>query len=375
MSSPTPLPAEIYRSAEKGELQKVIKWLRKEGPVDALCPVPSRRGPQQGDTATWTTAETVALLHAHPVVSVALLHAATSSGQLELVKVLLKRGASIDLPTSLGCTALMDAAYRGHLSILRVLLQHSANPDLQDIKGQNALMSAADGGQVECVQALLHAKANTELLDKDGHTALHWADGAFEGELSWRTLPPSGHVDGEPATNMVVDAQLAEIEVHLLQAFRATPAESDGTIVEWVGKRVKPNVPNVQLARLVVRSLLEATCAETPSSTKLHAAIKDRAKLLRKFLQVGKESEQMTLMFNSLYEVQDYCARMDWPEKLMKKLFYQLYEADVILEEAFTVWREDTSDQGPNKMKALVQVNEFLQWLETTEEEGEDGED
>ena len=59
----------------------------------------------------------------------------------------------------------------------------------------------------------------------------------------------------------------------------------------------------------------------------------------------------------------------------MKKLFYQLYEADVILEEAFTVWREDTSDQGANKMKALVQVNEFLQWLETTEEEGEDGED
>ena len=174
---------------------------------------------------------------------------------------------------------------------------------------------------------------------------------------------------------MVVDAQLAEIEAYLLQAMRATPPESDGAIMEWVGERIEPNVPNVQLARLVVRSLLEATCAETPSSTKLHAAIKDRAKLLRKFLQVGKESEQMTLMFNSLYEVQDYCARMDWPEKLMKKLFYQLYEADVILEEAFTVWREDTSDQGPNKMKALVQVNEFLQWLETTEEEGEDGED
>ena len=174
---------------------------------------------------------------------------------------------------------------------------------------------------------------------------------------------------------MVADAQLAEIEAYLLQAMRATPPESDGAIMEWVGERIEPNVPNVQLARLVMRSLLDSTCAETPSSTKLHLAITDRAKLLRKFLQVGKESEQMTLMCNSLYEVQNYCARKDWPEKLMKKLFYQLYEADVILEEAFTVWREDTSDQGANKMKALVQVNEFLQWLETTEEEGEDGED
>ena len=104
----------------------------------------------------------------------------------------------------------------------------------------------------------------------------------------------------------------------------------------------------------------------------LNAAIKERAKLLRKFLQVGKESEQMTLMCASLYEVQAYCMRKGWPDKLMKKLFYQLYEADVILEEAYAVWREDTLDETPGKDKALFQVNEFLQWLETTEEEGEE---
>ena len=34
MSSPAPLPKEIHRSAERGELQKVVKWLRKG--VDAL---------------------------------------------------------------------------------------------------------------------------------------------------------------------------------------------------------------------------------------------------------------------------------------------------------------------------------------------------
>ena len=56
----------------------------------------------------------------------------------------------------------------------------------------------------------------------------------------------------------------------------------------------------------------------------------------------------------------------------MKKLFYTLYEADVVLEEAYGVWREDTSDDTPGKDKALFQVNEFLQWLETTEEEGEE---
>ena len=35
MSSPASLPLEILTSAEEGELQKVVKWLRKGGAVDA----------------------------------------------------------------------------------------------------------------------------------------------------------------------------------------------------------------------------------------------------------------------------------------------------------------------------------------------------
>ena len=36
VSSPASLPASIYESAERGELQKVVKWLRKGGAVDAF---------------------------------------------------------------------------------------------------------------------------------------------------------------------------------------------------------------------------------------------------------------------------------------------------------------------------------------------------
>ena len=89
MCSPAPLPFEIYRSAEKGELQKVVKWLRKGGLVDALYSAPTCGG----RTAT-----------------VSLLHAAAAHGHLEIVKMLLKRGTSIDLPSGLGVTALMSAA-------------------------------------------------------------------------------------------------------------------------------------------------------------------------------------------------------------------------------------------------------------------------
>jgi hypothetical protein len=37
VSAPASLPLEIQRSAERGELQKVVKWLRKGGSVGAIC--------------------------------------------------------------------------------------------------------------------------------------------------------------------------------------------------------------------------------------------------------------------------------------------------------------------------------------------------
>ena len=155
MSSPAPLPFEIKRSAQRGELQKVVKWLRKGGLVDAVC------ASQTSDGLLTTST---------------LLHVAAANDHLAMVRELLKWGASVDLQTSLGYTALMNAAGYDHLSIVLVLLQHSADPDLQSNMGGTALLLAALGGQEACVKALLRAKANTELIDKGGHTAQQWAD-------------------------------------------------------------------------------------------------------------------------------------------------------------------------------------------------------
>jgi hypothetical protein len=120
----------------------VVEWLRKGGAVDAL-----------GSSTTADGRTTTR----------GLLHAAAANDRLEMVRELLKRGASVDLPTSFGSTALMNAAGYSHLSIVLVLLQHSANPDLQNNYGVSALMAAAGEGHEACVQALLRAKANTEL--------------------------------------------------------------------------------------------------------------------------------------------------------------------------------------------------------------------
>jgi len=76
-----------------------------------------------------------------------------------------------------------------------------------------------------------------------------------------------------------------------------------------------------------------------------------------------------------LYEVQAFCGSRGWPHGLIKKLFYNLYETDVVFEDAYGVWREDVNDATPGKDKALFQVNEFLQWLDEAAEDEDDGDD
>ena len=156
VSPPTSLPLDIFESAGRGELLKVAKWLNTGGLVDTLCPT-ARDG---------------------RFLTLGLLHAAAETGQLEMARELLKRGASVDLQNDLGTTALMAATFYGHTSTVLLLLQHTANPNLQNIAGITALMIAALEGQPQeaCImEALLRAEANTELLDKRGRTALERA--------------------------------------------------------------------------------------------------------------------------------------------------------------------------------------------------------
>ena len=69
--------------------------------------------------------------------------------------------------------------------------------------------------------------------------------------------------------------------------------------------------------------------------------------------------------------MQAFCNTLSFPSGLLKKIFYHLYNEDVVFEEAYSVWREDLGDSTPGKMEALVHAREFLEWLDTAEEDEE----
>jgi len=91
--------------------------------------------------------------------------------------------------------------------------------------------------------------------------------------------------------------------------------------------------------------------------------------ILSNYLQEGVD-----LQVIGIYALQGTWFAMDCPKLMLLRSFVNMYELEIIEEEAFLKWKEDIGDDYPGKGKALFQVNQWLLWLEQMEEE-EDGEE
>ncbi|XP_076462850.1 uncharacterized protein LOC143295161 [Babylonia areolata] len=110
--------------------------------------------------------------------SLSPLHLACQGGHLDIVKQLVKRGANVDVKTSLNdlsVTPLMFAAGAGHLDIVRCLVQAGAVVEFRDRVGRTALMHAAMNGSTHVMSYLLHLGAWPNRKDTSGNTPLHYA--------------------------------------------------------------------------------------------------------------------------------------------------------------------------------------------------------
>jgi ankyrin repeat protein len=106
---------------------------------------------------------------------VAIISAA-SSGNLEIVKVLLHGGADVNATDKGGYTALLRALESKHDEIADVLLaQPRVALNVQGANGVTVLMSYVWHEREDVVQSLLARSADVNLQDADGDTALHGA--------------------------------------------------------------------------------------------------------------------------------------------------------------------------------------------------------
>ena len=89
-------------------------------------------------------------------------------GHLDVVRILLKNKADVNLQSKSGFTALIEAAYQGNMDITRILLENKADANLQDDNGNGwtALIWASYLGHLEMVRILLKNNADVNLSCK-----------------------------------------------------------------------------------------------------------------------------------------------------------------------------------------------------------------
>ncbi|XP_059406195.1 death-associated protein kinase 1-like isoform X2 [Carassius carassius] len=100
---------------------------------------------------------------------------AAGCGNVQIIDVLMKKGAEIQAFDKTGANAIYYAARHGHVGTLKFLHEKKCPLDIQDKSGETALHVAARYGNVDVVQYLCSIHANPDLVDREQETPLHCA--------------------------------------------------------------------------------------------------------------------------------------------------------------------------------------------------------
>jgi len=96
--------------------------------------------------------------------------------------------------------------------------------------------------------------------------------------------------------------------------------------------------------------------------------LRRRKSILLKYIDRSKDLE-----LEALFALQQLVYELKQPRGLLNCIFTELYEGEVITEDAFFVW-EKTKDFPLGKGHALSSVKDFLVWLKKADEESNDEE-
>ncbi|MFH1116261.1 MAG: ankyrin repeat domain-containing protein [Pseudomonadota bacterium] len=129
-------------------------------------------------------------------VNIGLVYAA-SAGETSTADLLLRHGARVDARRGgdTGRTALMEAAARGRLETVKLLIGKGADLEVRLPNGWTALSVAADEGRSRAAALLLKSGAGADAKDRDGKTPM---DIAKERGHTGVVEVLSGYKSGKP---------------------------------------------------------------------------------------------------------------------------------------------------------------------------------
>ena len=102
-----------------------------------------------------------------------LLHKASETGNLKMVKALILLGAEVDAKSTNDLNPIHVAAQSGRTSIVKYFIEKQKIPlELKDGSGDTPLHASLTAGNVDVVKYLIEKGANIEAKDEEGNTPL-----------------------------------------------------------------------------------------------------------------------------------------------------------------------------------------------------------
>ena len=162
------------------------------------------------------------------------IHLAARFGRVDALKTLLDRGANIEAKTDICFTALHDAADNGDLDVIRTLLDRGANIEARSNILSTPLHCAIYHGHLDAINLLLDRGANLEAKTDILATPIHWA--AKEGHLDvMKVLLSKGaqieaksHNNGTPLHWAAEEAPVSAMELLLDHGAYIEARDDDG---------------------------------------------------------------------------------------------------------------------------------------------------
>jgi ankyrin repeat protein len=104
------------------------------------------------------------------------LHNASNGGHFRIVKLLIEKGSDVNAKAKNGWTPLSEASYKGHLEIVKLLIENKALVNIPDNSVYSPLHNASIAGHLEIAEYLVEKGADVNASHKDGgETPLYFA--------------------------------------------------------------------------------------------------------------------------------------------------------------------------------------------------------
>ena len=213
------------------------------------------------------------------------LDMAVQAGIKAGVVALLEAGASLSAVDGDGDTALHTAAFSRfdpQADLMHLLLKHGASVEVYNYRGVSPLHMALQAGNKPAVVALLEAGASLDTVDGDGDTALH--DAAVsqndpQAELVHLLLKQGACVDaanncGIPPLHVALQAGIKAGVVALLEAGASLSAKDNEGYTALHSAACSQNDPQAELVHLLLKQGASADMVNNREQMPLQTALK-----------------------------------------------------------------------------------------------------